>query len=101
MIRKGYVGLIERILRAGSDHRRMGSTALMMCHVADGRLDGCATGYCNSWDVIGGLLLVQEAGGVASDFIAENGLLEPGSALAGTPGLRARLEEVRSRTVAS
>jgi myo-inositol-1(or 4)-monophosphatase len=93
-----YVGLIERILRAGSDHRRMGSTALMMCHVADGRLDGCATGYCNSWDVIGGLLLVEEGGGVASDFIAENGLLAAGSALAGTPGLQATLEQVRGRS---
>ncbi len=38
-----YLGLVEGILRAGADHRRMGSTALMMCHVADGRLDGCAT----------------------------------------------------------
>jgi myo-inositol-1(or 4)-monophosphatase len=97
---EGYVGLIERILRAGSDHRRMGSTALMMCHVADGRLDGCATGYCNSWDVIGGLLLVEEAGGVASDFIAENGLLAAGSALAGTPGLRDTLEQVRAGAAA-
>jgi myo-inositol-1(or 4)-monophosphatase len=90
-----YVAIIEGILRAGSDHRRMGSTALMMCHVADGRLDGCATGYCNSWDVIGGLLLVQEAGGVASDFIADNGLLEAGSALGCTPGLQQTLEQVR------
>ena len=82
-----YLALLEGILRAGSDHRRMGSTALMMCHVADGRLDACVTGYCNSWDVIGGLLLVEEAGGVASDFIADNGLLEAGSALAATPGV--------------
>jgi myo-inositol-1(or 4)-monophosphatase len=92
-----YVDILEKILRAGADHRRMGSTALMMCHVADGRLDGCVTGYCNSWDVIGGLLLVQEAGGVASDFIAENGLLAAGSALAGTPGLQRTLEEVCAR----
>jgi myo-inositol-1(or 4)-monophosphatase len=90
-----YLAILEGILRAGSDQRRMGSTALMMCHVADGRLDGCATGYCSSWDVIGGLLLVAEAGGVASDFIAENGLLKPGSALAGTPGLHAMLKQVR------
>ena len=54
--------LLDRGTRAGADHRRMGSTALMMCHVADGRLDGCATMYCNSWDVIGGLLLVQGGG---------------------------------------
>ena len=80
-----YLAIIEGILRAGADHRRMGSTALMMCHVADGRLDACATGYCNSWDVIGGLLLVEEAGGVASDFIAENGLLAAGSASPARP----------------
>ena len=40
----------------------------MMCHTADGRLDGCATLYCNSWDVIGGLLLVHEAGGFVKRF---------------------------------
>jgi myo-inositol-1(or 4)-monophosphatase len=71
---------------------------MTMCHFADGRLDGCVTGYCNSWDVIGGLLLVQEAGGVASDFIAENGLLEAGSALACTPALHTPLEQVRGRS---
>jgi myo-inositol-1(or 4)-monophosphatase len=87
-----YSAILEGILRAGSDHRRMGSTALMMCHVADGRLDGCVTGYCNSWDVIGGLLLVQEAGGVASDFIAEHGLLKAGGALGCTTTLHATLQ---------
>ena len=98
MNKDAYMSLIQGFLLAGSDHRRMGSTALMMCHVADGRLDGCATGYCNSWDVIGGLLLVEEAGGVASDFIADNGLLEAGSALGCTPGLHAMLEGLRART---
>jgi myo-inositol-1(or 4)-monophosphatase len=93
-----YMALLEGILRAGSDHRRMGSTALMMCHVADGRLDGCATSYCNSWDVIGGLLLVEEAGGIASDFIAENGLLAAGSALACTPGLQPTLLRLIGRS---
>jgi myo-inositol-1(or 4)-monophosphatase len=89
-----YIRLTDEILRTGSDHRRMGSTALMMCHVADGRLDGCLTAYCNSWDVIGGLLLVEEAGGVASDFIADNGLMAAGSALACTPGMQATLAQI-------
>jgi myo-inositol-1(or 4)-monophosphatase len=89
-----YVHLIEGILRAGADHRRMGSTALMMCHVADGRLDGCLTMYCNSWDVIGGLLLVQEAGGAASDFQDGASLTEPNRAFGCAPGLRATVEEL-------
>ena len=65
----------------------MGSTALMMCHVADGRLDGCATMYCNSWDVIGGLLLVEEAGGTASSFTDGATLTEPNKAFGCAPGL--------------
>jgi myo-inositol-1(or 4)-monophosphatase len=87
-----YVRLVEGILCAGADHRRMGSTALMMCHVADGRLDGCATLWCNSWDVIGGLLLVQEAGGAASDFLAGASLTEPNRAFGCAPGLTATVE---------
>ena len=69
----------------------MGSTALMMSHVADGRLDGCATMYCNSWDVIGGLLLVQEAGGAASDFIDGASLTEANNAFGCGPGLTATI----------
>ena len=42
-LKQRYLALLEGILRAGSDHRRMGSTALMMCHVADGRLDSLVT----------------------------------------------------------
>ena len=87
-----YMRLIEAILRAGADHRRMGSTALMMCHVADGRLDGCATMFCNSWDVIGGLLLVREAGGTASDFLAGATLTEPNGAFGCAPDLTETLE---------
>ena len=87
-----YLAMIEGILRAGADHRRMGSTALMMCHVADGRLDGCATMFCNSWDVIGGLLLVREAGGTASDFLAGATLTEPNGAFGCAPDLTGTLE---------
>jgi myo-inositol-1(or 4)-monophosphatase len=100
-----YATLLDKILKSGADHRRMGSTALMMCHVADGRLDGCATMYCNSWDVIGGLLLVEEAGGVASEFTDGASLTEPNKAfgcasglselVAGITGIAARKREAK------
>jgi myo-inositol-1(or 4)-monophosphatase len=100
-----YVEMLKKILEAGADHRRMGSTALMMCHVADGRLDGCVTMYCNSWDVIGGLLLVEEAGGVASEFTDGASLTEPnkafgcaaglGELISGMTGLKAREREAK------
>lgn len=82
-----YGELLNAILRGGSDHRRLGSTALMMAHVADGRLDACATLKCNSWDVIGGLMLVHEAGGVASDFQDGAALDETNRCYGAAPGL--------------
>ena len=88
-----YGDLLTAILNAGSDHRRLGSTALMMAHVADGRLDACATLMCNSWDVIGGLMLVEEAGGIASDFQNGAALDEVNRCFGATPGLA---EHVRS-----
>jgi hypothetical protein len=44
--------------------------------------------------VIGGLLLVQEAGGAASDFQDGASLTEPNRAFGCTPGLRATVEEL-------
>ncbi|MGI9421101.1 MAG: inositol monophosphatase family protein [Geminicoccaceae bacterium] len=82
-----YGSLLGAVLRAGSDHRRLGSTALMMAYVADGRLDACATLLCNSWDVIGGLMLVEEAGGIASDFQDGAALDETNRCYGTTPGL--------------
>ena len=87
-----YVRTLGTLLELGADHRRLGSTALMMCHVADGRLDGCVTLRCSSWDVIGGLLLVREAGGVASDYLDHAGLMEPASVFGCTPALQAPIE---------
>ena len=91
---EAYLRLMDDLLRAGLDHRRLGSSALMLCHTADGRLDGVAMIYCHAWDVLGGLLLVEEAGGVASDFLADAGLTVPGPTFAGTPALRAALESL-------
>lgn len=87
-----YVRTLEALLEAGVDHRRLGSTALMMCHVADGRLDGCVTLRCSAWDVIAGLRLVREAGGITKDFLADAALTEPNSTFGCTPGLRATIE---------
>jgi myo-inositol-1(or 4)-monophosphatase len=48
--------------------RRDGSAALDLCSVACGRFDGFWEFGLKSWDTAAGMLLVQEAGGVVSDF---------------------------------
>ncbi len=84
-----YTGILARLLEAGFDHRRMGSAALSLAHLADGRLDATFTLRTHSWDVLSGLLLVREAGGRATDFPGD--LLESASAAAATPGVAAEI----------
>jgi len=48
--------------------RRMGSAALDLAYVAAARADGYWESSLSPWDVLAGLLLVQEAGGITSDF---------------------------------
>ena len=50
--------------------RRAGSAALDLAYVACGRFDAYWEFNLNSWDTAAGALLVQEAGGMISDFSA-------------------------------
>ncbi len=82
-----YAACLRACMEAGFDHRRLGSAALSLAHVADGRLDAAVALEINSWDVIGGLLLVREAGGAATDFGAR--LATSRGTAAAAPGIAA------------
>lgn len=92
--RASFVAALDRLLGGGGEFRRLGSTALGLAYVADGRLDAFWAPRTQSWDCLAGLLLVQEAGGWASDFLADNGALQPGAALGCTPGLRRFMQDM-------
>jgi myo-inositol-1(or 4)-monophosphatase len=57
-----------RCLSASRGIRRFGSAALDLCFVACGRFDGFWEQNLNPWDTAAGLLILQEAGGGATDF---------------------------------
>jgi myo-inositol-1(or 4)-monophosphatase len=48
--------------------RRTGSAALDLCYVAAGRFDGFWEVKLNPWDMAAGIVILQEAGGVATSF---------------------------------
>jgi len=52
--------------------RRAGSAALDLAYVAAGRLDAFWEFNLNPWDTAAGILLVEEAGGRATDFAGGN-----------------------------
>jgi len=57
--------------------RRAGSAALDLCNVACGRFDGFWEFNLNPWDTAAGALIVEEAGGMVSDF--EGGVFQVSS----------------------
>ncbi|GAB1421744.1 inositol monophosphatase family protein [Anaerolineales bacterium] len=48
--------------------RRLGSAALDLAYVAAGRFDAYWERGVNNWDVLAGILLIQEAGGQITDY---------------------------------
>lgn len=60
-----YLGEVERVLPACSGIRRGGSAALDLCYLAQGSLDAFWETRLDPWDVAAGLVILNEAGGVA------------------------------------
>ena len=63
------VGLFGAFLGRSRAVRRLGSAALDMAYVAAGRFDGFYEQKLNPWDISAGALLVEEAGGRASNIV--------------------------------
>ena len=90
---RAYTSLVERVLATGATFMRAGSGALGLAYVAAGRTHGYCELHINSWDTLAGLLLVREAGGWTSDFLAGDGLAQGNPVLACAPALRDTLIE--------
>ena len=82
-----YHGMIARVAATGAGVSRFGSGALGMAYVAAGRTDGYCENHINAWDVLAGMLLVQEAGGRVSDFLKSDGLTKGNPIIAAAPGI--------------
>ena len=65
-----------------------------MSWVACGRFDAYWETPINSWDVLAGRLIVEEAGGWVSEFLSGKGFLEGNPILAAAPGIGAELRRL-------
>lgn len=63
--------------------RRTGSAAMDLAWVASGRLDGYFDHGLSPWDIGAGIVLVREAGGIATDAAGQRNMFETGSIVAG------------------
>lgn len=65
---ENYLSILNELMKNTRGLRRMGSAAADMAYVACGRYGGFFEYNLNAWDVAAGILLVNEAGGIVSDF---------------------------------
>lgn len=75
------------LLRHGAQTRNLLCGALQLAHVACGRLDATWDPYLLPWDVLAGILLVEEAGGAAAPYALRPDFSGGAPLLAGTAPL--------------
>lgn len=56
------------LTKAARGVRRLGSAAIDLCYVARGVFDGFWEVYLHPWDICAGKLILEEAGGLVTDF---------------------------------
>jgi myo-inositol-1(or 4)-monophosphatase len=90
-----YLRVMEGALERFEDLRRPGAAALDLAWVAAGVFDGFFELGLSPWDVAAGALLIEEAGGIVTDWEGSDGYLG-GDILAGSAAVHsALLEETR------
>lgn len=90
-----YLLILESLMQKTHGLRRMGSAAIDLAYVACGYFDGFYEYNLNSWDMAAGILLVTEAGGIATDFSGGNNHLFGGDVVVGAEVHKELLAEIQ------
>lgn len=78
-----YLGMFRSLVGPTAGIRRCGAASLDLAYVAAGRYDAFWEFGLSEWDMAAGALLIQEAGGLVSDFTGGHEFLEKGHIVAG------------------
>jgi myo-inositol-1(or 4)-monophosphatase len=82
-----YLDLLSDLMRCTHGLRRMGSAAIDLAYTAAGRFEAFYEMGLAPWDVAAGALLVEEAGGVVSNFSGQPQILFTREIVAAHPSL--------------
>ncbi len=82
---EAYARVFTSVARQTSGIRRAGAASLDLAYVACGRLDAFWESGLKPWDIAAGSLLILEARGLVTDFKGDDGYLDSGCIVAGTP----------------
>lgn len=88
-----YLDIFRDIFSITAGVRRAGAASLDLAYVAAGKLDGFWEIGLQPWDMAAGCLMIQEAGGVVTDFVNQSNFLGSGNVVCGNPKMHALLLE--------
>ena len=71
----GFMSVLSEFMQKTQGVRRPGSAATDLAYVACGRFDAFFEYSLSPWDVAAGAFIVEQAGGVITDFMGENNYL--------------------------
>lgn len=80
-----YLALFRSVFLTARGIRRAGSAALDLALVASGVYDAFFEFQLAPWDIAAGAILIEEAGGVVTDFDGGDRFWERGNVIAGSP----------------
>lgn len=83
--------IFTHMLSVARGIRRTGSAALDLAWLAEGRFDGFWEESLKPWDTAAGQILIQEAGGVVTDFAGSPFCLDSPNIVAGNPEIHQRV----------
>jgi len=88
-----YMATFNAVFPQVADIRRTGSAALDLAYVAAGRLDGYWEIGLEKWDLAAGALLIEEAGGVVTDFTGNDDYYNSGNLVVGNLRIQKQILE--------
>ena len=80
---KQFFDIFDHFMKNTHGVRRLGSAAVDLAYIAAGRVEGFYEFNLHPWDVAGGAIIIQQAGGTVTDFNGGNNYLFGESILAG------------------
>ena len=88
-----YLQMFKSLMLQTAGIRRAGSAALDLAYVASGRLDGFWEIGLKPWDLSAGVLLIEEAGGLVTDFNGNTEYMKSGNVICGNPRMHQAIHQ--------
>ncbi|MCU8564439.1 inositol-1-monophosphatase [Vibrio vulnificus] len=93
---ESYFKIMSAMFVEVADFRRAGSSALDLCYVAAGRVDGYFELGLKPWDIAAGELIAREAGAIITDFAGGTEYIKSGNVVASSArGVKSLLKHIR------